>query len=130
MLKHIKTSEPVSNSLGSQSVPSVSDYAEMDSVPKSHQDDVLDLSSLGFSHTPPTEATSELPLNEESMNLMEVAELDTCIHLDGLPEIPAKLVSFWCYKLFSCTHTHIIDLYGWYTVLINLYGCLFILSKI
>ncbi|KAL8538824.1 hypothetical protein ACS0TY_000726 [Phlomoides rotata] len=93
MPKHIQVSEPVSNSLGSQFVPPEVVYAEMDSVPKSHQDDVLDLSSLGFTHTSRTEATSELPLNEESMNLMEVAELDMSIHLDNLPEIPAKLAS-------------------------------------
>lgn len=96
--KICEASESASYSLGSQSVPPEINYAEKDPIPTFQQDDVLDLSSLGFTHTLPTEATSELPLNEESVNLMEMAQSDSCIHLEGLPEIPAKLVSYWCYE--------------------------------
>ncbi|KAK6156293.1 hypothetical protein DH2020_010541 [Rehmannia glutinosa] len=77
-----EASESVSYSLGSQSVPNEINYAEKDSIPTFEQDDVLDLSSLDFTHTLPTEATSELPLNEESMNLLEMAQLDSGIHLE------------------------------------------------
>ncbi|KAK6136021.1 hypothetical protein DH2020_030231 [Rehmannia glutinosa] len=89
-----EASESVSYSLGSQSVPNEINYAEKDSIPTFEQDDVLDLSSLDFTHTLPTEATSELPLNEESMNLLEMAQLDSGILLEeDVPEIPAKLAS-------------------------------------
>ncbi|KAI3458869.1 hypothetical protein Pfo_015532 [Paulownia fortunei] len=88
-----EASESVSYSLDSQSVPPEINYAEKDSIPAFQQDDVLDLSSLGFTHTLTTETTSELPLNEESMNLMEMARLDSGIHLEDVPEIPVKLVS-------------------------------------
>ncbi|KAK6145574.1 hypothetical protein DH2020_022394 [Rehmannia glutinosa] len=89
-----EASESVSYSLGSQSVPNEINYAEKDSIPTFEQDDVLDLSSLDFTHNLPTEATSELPLNEEFMNLLEMAQLDSGIHLEeDVPEIPAKLAS-------------------------------------
>lgn len=51
--------------------------------------------------TLPTESTSDLHLSEESMNLLEVPQLDSCTHMEGLPEIPAKLVSYWFYSI-SC----------------------------
>ncbi|KAK6145602.1 hypothetical protein DH2020_022422 [Rehmannia glutinosa] len=89
-----EASKSVSYSLGSQSVPNEINYAGKDSIPTFEQDDVLDLSSLDFTHTLPTEATSEPLLNEESMNLLEMAQLDSGIHLEeDVPEIPAKLAS-------------------------------------
>ncbi|KAL0299060.1 UNVERIFIED_CONTAM: hypothetical protein Sradi_6565800, partial [Sesamum radiatum] len=88
-----KPTESLSCSLGSQSVPPEISYAEKDFSPTFQQDDVLDLSSLGFTHTLPTEASSELPLNEESMNLTEMSQLDSGIPLECPPEIPAKLAS-------------------------------------
>ncbi|KAL0317244.1 UNVERIFIED_CONTAM: Transcription factor TFIIIB component B'' [Sesamum angustifolium] len=87
-----KPTESLSCSLGSQSVPPEISYAEKDFSPTFQQDDVLDLSSLGFTHTLPTEASSELPLNEESMNLTEMYQLDSGIPLECPPEIPAKLI--------------------------------------
>ncbi|KAL2227689.1 UNVERIFIED_CONTAM: Transcription factor TFIIIB component B [Sesamum indicum] len=88
-----KPAESLSCSLGSQSFPPEISYTEKDFSPTFQQDDVLDLSSLGFTHTLPTEASSELPLNEESMNLTEMTQLDSGIPLECPPEIPAKLAS-------------------------------------
>ncbi|XP_011093303.1 transcription factor TFIIIB component B''-like isoform X1 [Sesamum indicum] len=92
-MHEVKPAESLSCSLGSQSVPPEISYAEKDFSPTFQQDDVLDLSSLGFTHTLPTEASSELPLNEESMNLTEMTQLDSGIPLECPPEIPAKLAS-------------------------------------
>ncbi|XP_057804134.1 transcription factor TFIIIB component B'' isoform X2 [Salvia miltiorrhiza] len=69
------------------------DSAENNFIPTSQNDDAVDLSSPGFTHTLPTESTSELPLDEESMNLKEVPQSDSFTHMEGLPEIPAKLAS-------------------------------------
>ncbi|PIN08722.1 hypothetical protein CDL12_18698 [Handroanthus impetiginosus] len=88
-----EVSEPVSHSLDSQSVPPEISYGEKDSNPLFQQDDVLDLSSLEFSHTLPTEVTAELPLNEESMNPIEMTQMESGTHLEGVPEVPAKLAS-------------------------------------
>lgn len=98
-----EASESTSFSLGPQSVLPEIGYAEQDSIPSFQQDDVLDLSSLGFTNTLPAEATSGLHLNEESMNPMEMSQLDSDINLEGLQEIPAKLVSYLCIELI-CIH--------------------------
>ncbi|KAK4433161.1 Transcription factor TFIIIB component B'' [Sesamum alatum] len=100
-----KATESLSCSLGSQSVPPEISYAEKDFSPTFQQDDVLDLSSLGFTHTLPTEASSELPLNEESINLMEMTQLDSGIPLESPPEIPAKLASRRAKMGSNKTHT-------------------------
>ncbi|KAL3821104.1 hypothetical protein ACJIZ3_007009 [Penstemon smallii] len=83
----------VSNELGSQPDPPGISSAEPDSVPAFQHDDVLDLSSIGFPHSEPVEATSEFSLNEESINLMEMPQLDSDLNLDGVPDVPAKLAS-------------------------------------
>ncbi|KAL6572759.1 hypothetical protein OROMI_013717 [Orobanche minor] len=67
--------------------------SEKNSIPTLQQDDILDLSSLDFTDTLPNEPTSELPLNEESSNHLEMVQLDSGIHLQDVYEIPAKLVS-------------------------------------
>ncbi|KAG8380620.1 hypothetical protein BUALT_Bualt06G0034600 [Buddleja alternifolia] len=82
--------ESVSYSLGSQSVPPKNKFTEKDSIHIQHNE-VLDISDLGLTHSLPTKETSELPLNEESANLMEMTQLDSGIHLESVPEIPAKL---------------------------------------
>ncbi|GER51368.1 transcription factor tfiiib component [Striga asiatica] len=78
---------------GSPSIPPEIDYADKDSTATFQQDDVLDFSSLDFTSSSPCEPASELPSNEESMNLMETVNLDSGIHSDGVTEIPAKLAS-------------------------------------
>ncbi|KAL0427929.1 UNVERIFIED_CONTAM: hypothetical protein Slati_2967700 [Sesamum latifolium] len=100
-----KAPESLSGSLGSQSVPPEISYAEKDFSPTFQQDDVLDLSSLGFTHTLPTEVSSELPLNEESLNLTEMTQLDSGIPLECPPEIPAKLASRRAKIGRNMTHT-------------------------
>lgn len=75
-----------------QSEPLQPDYAEKASIP-TFQHDAVDISSPGFTHILPNESTSELPLNEESMNIREVAQLDSCTHMGGLHDFPAKLAS-------------------------------------
>ncbi|KAL8050552.1 hypothetical protein ABFX02_06G088200 [Erythranthe guttata] len=77
-----EANESVSDSLGPQSVSPETGYAEQDSIPISEQDDVLDLSSLGFTHTLPEEG-----------NLMEMSQLDSDINLEGFAEVPTKLTS-------------------------------------
>ncbi|KAL7147143.1 hypothetical protein ABFS83_06G088300 [Erythranthe nasuta] len=77
-----EANESVSDSLGPQSVPPETGYAEQDSIPISEQDDVLDLSSLGFTHTLPEEG-----------NLVEMSQLDSDINLEGFAEVPTKLTS-------------------------------------
>ncbi|XP_075523785.1 uncharacterized protein LOC142556264 isoform X2 [Primulina tabacum] len=57
------------------------------------QEDVLDLSSIGYTPAIPADATSELPVTDGSMNLKETNQLVSGIHLDSVPEIPAKLAS-------------------------------------
>lgn len=99
--KTCEASGSTSYSLGLQSEPIQPDSVENDLSPTSQHDAAVDLSSPGFIHTLPTESTSDLHLSEESMNLLEVPQLDSCTHMEGLPEIPAKLVSYWFYKLFS-----------------------------
>ncbi|XP_047974134.1 transcription factor TFIIIB component B'' [Salvia hispanica] len=69
------------------------DSAENNSIPTSQNGDAVDLSSPGFTDTFPTKSTSELPLDEESINLMEVPQSDSCIHVEDLPEVPSKLAS-------------------------------------
>ncbi|XP_042044532.1 uncharacterized protein LOC121790356, partial [Salvia splendens] len=62
------------------------DSAENNSIPTSQNGDAVDLSSPGFTDTFPTKSTSELSLDEESINLMEVPKSDSCIHVEDLPE--------------------------------------------
>ncbi|XP_041992659.1 uncharacterized protein LOC121743419 isoform X1 [Salvia splendens] len=69
------------------------DSAENNSIPTSQNGDAVDLSSPGHTDTFPTKSTSELPLDEESINLMEVPLSDSCIHVEDLPEVPSKLAS-------------------------------------
>lgn len=76
------------------------DSAENNSIPTSQNGDVVDLSSPGFTDTFPTKSTSELPLDEESINLMEVPLSDSCNHVEDLPKVPSKLVSYLFCKLF------------------------------
>lgn len=82
------------------------DSAENNSIPTSQNGDAVDLSSPGFTDTFPTKSTSELPLDEESINLMEVPQSDSCIHVEDLPEVPSKLVSYLFYKLF-CLNSYL-----------------------
>ncbi|GFQ08103.1 hypothetical protein PHJA_002954300, partial [Phtheirospermum japonicum] len=51
--------------------------AENDSLPTFQEDDVIDLSSMDFTHTLPTETTSECPSNEKPMNLEDVRKIPT-----------------------------------------------------
>ncbi|XP_051143247.1 uncharacterized protein LOC127259731 isoform X2 [Andrographis paniculata] len=83
-----EANEPVSSSPGSQCVEPETNYA---GVPQ--QDDMLDLSDLGFTPSLPMEVTSEVPLTEASVNQMEMTQMDTGIHPIVAPEIPAKLAS-------------------------------------
>ncbi|KAL3626450.1 hypothetical protein CASFOL_029999 [Castilleja foliolosa] len=55
--------------------------AKNDSIPTFQEDDVIDLPSVDFTHTLPTESTSECPSNEKPMNL------------EGVREIPKKLAT-------------------------------------
>ncbi|KAL6514882.1 hypothetical protein OROGR_020461 [Orobanche gracilis] len=81
------------DAMNSENTVQITIGSEKNSIPTLQQDDILDLSSLDFTDTLPNEPTSELPLNEESSNLMEMVQLDPGIHLQDVYEIPAKLVS-------------------------------------
>ncbi|KAL6574356.1 hypothetical protein OROHE_001260 [Orobanche hederae] len=81
------------DAMDSENTTQLTIESEKNSIPTLQQDDILDLSSLDFTDTLPNEPTSELPLNEESSNLLEMVQLDSGIHLQDVYEIPAKLVS-------------------------------------
>ncbi|KAH6782639.1 hypothetical protein C2S51_007932 [Perilla frutescens var. frutescens] len=89
------TIENIGGRLGTQvlqSGPFQPDSAEKNLIP-TFQHDPVDLSSPGFTHTLTTKSASELHLNEESINLREVAQPDSCTHMEGLREVPTKLAS-------------------------------------
>lgn len=68
-------------------------FANKEPLPAFEHEDVLNLSSIGFTPAIPVDATSELPVDDVSTNLMEMNQLVSGIHVDSGPEIPAKLVN-------------------------------------
>lgn len=78
---------------GEPMVSSVDVHNDKDDRPGTEEMDVMDSINMTEFRTLPTESTCDLHLSEESMNLLEVPQLDSCTHMEGLPEIPAKLAS-------------------------------------
>ncbi|XP_073048803.1 uncharacterized protein [Primulina eburnea] len=89
--------ESVSSPFCPQQVSSEINFAnkepQEEPLPAFEHEDVLDLSSIGFTPAIPVDATSDLLVNDGSMNLMEMNQLVSGIHLDSVPEFPAKLDS-------------------------------------
>ncbi|XP_073299711.1 uncharacterized protein [Primulina huaijiensis] len=85
--------EAVSSPFCPQQVSPEINFANKEPLPAFDQEDVLDLSSIGFTPAIPADATSELPVTDGSMNLKETNQLVSGIHLDSMPKIPAKLAS-------------------------------------
>ncbi|XP_073151261.1 uncharacterized protein [Henckelia pumila] len=85
--------ESVSNPFCPQQISPEINFANKEPLPAFDHEDVLDLSSIGFAPVIPADDTSELPVNDGSMNLMETNQFVSGIHMDSVPEIPAKLAS-------------------------------------
>ncbi|KAL1557738.1 hypothetical protein AAHA92_08284 [Salvia divinorum] len=93
VIEEMDAIDPVIPDLNLQTGSRQQNSAKNNLIPTSQNDDGVDLSSPGFTHTFPNESTSEVPLNEESINLMELPLSDSCTHVEDLPEVPSKLAS-------------------------------------
>ncbi|CAI9755051.1 unnamed protein product [Fraxinus pennsylvanica] len=78
----------------SQSIPSEINFGDKCSNPAFSQDDVLDLSAMGFTHAIPSESMPELIADEDPINLVETSQLNSGFpvdHPEVVPEMSAEL---------------------------------------
>lgn len=80
----------------SQSIPSEINFGDKCSNPAFSQDDILDLSAVGFTHAIPSESMAELIVDEDPIDLMETSQLNPGFirdHPEFVPKMPAELVN-------------------------------------
>ncbi|XP_022886533.1 uncharacterized protein LOC111402454 isoform X1 [Olea europaea var. sylvestris] len=78
----------------SQSIPSEINFGDKCSNPAFSQDDILDLSAVGFTHAIPSESMAELIVDEDPIDLMETSQLNPGFirdHPEFVPKMPAEL---------------------------------------